>query len=362
VIIEIKPFDTLFFRNARSFSMGDDSWADGVFPPSPSVIYGVLRSAWFAEHMEEFKKAATLEDPTLKLRIKKFYYESGGSSYLPLPADLVAGKTNSSNDKVVDLFPLKIRDIRSRASSSPLQSILVSPKGSGEVVSSVEAGIMSIKLFRDYLQGEFAGLKAQKLESFRILEPKIGIARSNHSRSAEEGMLYRVGMSRLNNLSMVVEFEGISLPEAGFLKIGGEGKGASYKSLESKLFELAPPDAVDGLFKAYLLTPAVFSKGWIPGWLDDNSLEGSPPGSPGRVRLITASLTPPLRLGGFDMKKQKAKPMRTAVGAGSVYYFECIDGNPVDLARWFHEKPISDDEGDCNQGFGICLAGKAVKS
>jgi len=53
-ILRINPFDTFFFRDGKPFTMGDDSWADGIFPPSPSVIYGALRTAWISEKLDGF--------------------------------------------------------------------------------------------------------------------------------------------------------------------------------------------------------------------------------------------------------------------------------------------------------------------
>jgi len=51
--IEIKSFDTLFFRDGKPFTMSEDNWADGIFPPPPSVIYGALRAAYFAQYPSE---------------------------------------------------------------------------------------------------------------------------------------------------------------------------------------------------------------------------------------------------------------------------------------------------------------------
>lgn len=43
----MEAFDTLFFRDGKPFSMGDDVWANGVFPPYPSTLYGALRASYF---------------------------------------------------------------------------------------------------------------------------------------------------------------------------------------------------------------------------------------------------------------------------------------------------------------------------
>ncbi len=49
--------------------MGENTWPDTVFPPYPSVIYGALRSTYFANHINELGKANREDDPTKKLRI-----------------------------------------------------------------------------------------------------------------------------------------------------------------------------------------------------------------------------------------------------------------------------------------------------
>lgn len=55
MIIEMKPLDTLFFRDSKPFSRGEDTWADTIFPPYPSTVYGALRTAWFKQNIKEFE-------------------------------------------------------------------------------------------------------------------------------------------------------------------------------------------------------------------------------------------------------------------------------------------------------------------
>ena len=85
MIIEIEALDTLFFRDGKPFSMGEEVWADGVFPPSPSVIYGALRSAYFANNSNELDRANESDDPTSNLEITSIYYRFKNANYLPLP-------------------------------------------------------------------------------------------------------------------------------------------------------------------------------------------------------------------------------------------------------------------------------------
>ena len=43
--IQLDALDTLFFKDGKPFSLGEETWADGIFPPPPSVVYGATRTA-----------------------------------------------------------------------------------------------------------------------------------------------------------------------------------------------------------------------------------------------------------------------------------------------------------------------------
>jgi len=99
MIIRIRPLDTFFFRDGKPFSRGQETWADGIFPPSPSILYGALRAIYFSEYPDEFNKANTPDDPTLNLKIKGIFLGMGKLIYLPVPADFVIAKAKDKNGK-----------------------------------------------------------------------------------------------------------------------------------------------------------------------------------------------------------------------------------------------------------------------
>ncbi|MFW5871820.1 MAG: type III-B CRISPR module-associated protein Cmr3 [bacterium] len=358
MLFKIYPLDTLFFRDSRPFSKGVDSWANGIFPPAPSVFYGALRSAHFSHHIDELDKANEDGDPTKNLKIKGIFFRVGESDYLPLPYDLVKKKKSSKKE----VFPLIHKDISDYFHSGKTSHILTTDEDITEAVETVKSGLIENGDLNSYLKNEYNGSKKynyHELSEFVSNEPKIGIARNNYSHSTEEGMLYRVGMNRLDNFSFVIDFNGLGLPHKGFIKIGGEGKGASYELIDD-LMEIQKPDFADTdkFFKLYISTPAIFNNGWIPDWINPEKLEGIVPDTNCRVRLLTAALSKPLHLGGFDIKKRQPKPMKKAVGNGSVYYFEVIEGNIKKIVDEIHGKSISDEEMNKKQGFGISFIGR----
>lgn len=113
-----------------------------------------------------------------------------------------------------------------------------------------------------------------------------------------------------------------------------------------------------------LATPAVFSNGWLPGWIKKDTLEGRPPDAPKGVtlRLVSACISRWKPLSGWSLESgsRGPKPIRRLVPAGSVYFFEVTEGNPADLVEPLWLRPVSDAMGGLDysrDGFGLALWG-----
>jgi len=358
MIIEINALDTLFFRDGKPFSMGEETWANTVFPPPPSVIYGALRSAYFANNIDELEKANQKGDLTKDLRINGIFLKINNEVCFPLPLDCVKEKDNNKNES----FVLSSKPTNNIISNYPeLEKILNYPDNDkNSKIKNILDAIFSELDFKDYLKGNTNNIYYYKLNDFFISEPKMGIGRSSITHSTEEGKLYRVDMRRLankknDNLFIVVKFEGIKIPEKGFLKLGGEGKAVSYKKYEGGI-KINFPEFEDKRFKLNLITPAIFNNGWLPEWIDKSNFEGRYDGI--KLKLLTVTIGKPISIGGFDMKNKKPKPMYKAVPAGSVYYFKLIDGKMEEVQKAFHQMAISDVYPE--QGFGIAYVGKVI--
>ncbi|MCP4107696.1 MAG: hypothetical protein GY749_19480, partial [Desulfobacteraceae bacterium] len=254
-------------------------------------------------------------------------------------------------------FVLKTGE-RTETSNCPLENVLVAEKNT--VAESVEDGLLDDIFLKSYLMGE-ESVNYVKLSDYMVSEPKIGIRRNNITHSIKAGMLYRIEMKRLESakkpgkktqsISLFAEFEGLTLPEKGFLKLGGEGKSAYYSPSAAGLIDKL--ELGGNRFKLYLAAPAVFEKGWLPRMIDENTFTGK--FNDLEFQLETAVIGKPLHIGGFDMKKKKPKPMRKAVPAGSIYFFTMIKGNIQAAVDAFHGRNISDYEP--HQGFGLSFVG-----
>jgi CRISPR-associated protein Cmr3 len=355
MIVKIDALDTLFFRDGKPFTMGEDTWANGVFPPSPSVIYGALRSAYFSNHIDELGKANEVDDPTKGLKIKGLHFLIGNDIYFSLPLDCV--KEKEDKDKPVKVSTLSMRKDKS-LNNCPTTYILSNKND--KKIEHVADGLVRKSMFEKYLILQLPEkFSIQKIGDYLISESKIGIMRSAETHTSEEGKLYRTDMRRLSNknnekLSIIVDFEGMDLPDRGLLKFGGEGKAVSYEQFKAVDFSIANFNLNENKFKLYLSTPAIFEKGWLPKWIDEKTLTGTYKGL--KLKLLTASIGKPVHIGGFDIKEIQPKPMRKSVPAGSVYYFEIIEGNIQKAVEIFNQSAISEFYQE--QGFGIVYVGK----
>lgn len=353
MIIQIEALDTLFFRDGKPFTMGDETWANGIFPPPPSVFYGALRSAYFAQHPDDLELANTDSDPTKELVIKGIYIQEYGSPYFPVPLDLVESKYKDFNDLededwenyiTVNLLTSikKEKTFFSSADNTNLSLLSLNE----EIEGLDNLSFLKNNMFRQYQKGNSTSLKATPISKLILKENKIGIQRSRTTNTTVDGMLYRVAMNRLGNIKFAVDFEGLELDKEGLLKLGGEAKVATYNSdvIPRNFKILSKQDfAINTKIKIILLTPAIFKKGWIPSFIDGSN-----------VKLISACVGKPISIGGFDMKEREPKYMRKAVPAGSVYYIEVL--NKEVFKNIFSSHSINDSFDDINysnQGFGL---------
>jgi CRISPR-associated protein Cmr3 len=368
MIVEIKPSDTLFFRDGKPFSRGEETWADGVFPPYPSVIYGALRSWYISNHEEPFSEKSINESADIKL--KSIQYRIPAGNYLPMPLDLAEEKGKKAeqrrqerNSKEYAVLRLSVQVKEDLLSNHPHQALLLPPDG--KTLESIEQGLIQLDDLKRYLNSPDADFNIRKLDDFAQSEPKVGIGRDDFTNAATEALLYRVGMRRASEFGILIDFEwpkdGNTPPQQPFIsKLGAENKIVEWRTSRQR-FAISPDDVqLDSKrFKLYLATPGIFASGWEP----DLSKLGV------EAKLVAAAVGKPVHIGGFDMKKGKPKTMYKAVPAGSVYFYETSE-SPEYIKEQLFGQSISDrmteqqsdesgskEPGFDDQGFGITYVG-----
>jgi CRISPR-associated protein Cmr3 len=232
---------------------------------------------------------------------------------------------------------------------------------------------MRFNLLEQYLNNILykEDLKDRKANLF-TREHRTGIEIDETTGRAKEGMLYRKELLRSQKdgdlfCLEVKETNGL-LPEEGMLKFGGESKAVSYRRAEELrlkpvIYSLTRELMKEsGCFKMYLLTPAIFERGWLPDWecRDEDKLIFQLPTSKLKIRILTAALGKYEMVSGWDIAENSPKPGYRVVPPGSVYYCEVIDDDFAvkDLMADLHGKSISDKR--TKEGFGISYLGGIV--
>lgn len=349
MITTYQAWDTLFFRDGKPFSLGEDTWASSIFPPLPSTVYGALRTGYLAMNPTG---SADIEKLTKGFFIRGIYLKQEGTFLFPAPADthIEKGPAHAAH------ISYDFGEIPANGSIS--SSHLQVAKQLDREQRPARGVFFTETHIQDYLNDaaeNFPGIVEQS--SLIAHEDKIGIGRDNATRSVQESMLYRVQMQRWGSLKLVVDsnLESLGIPPPNQLRFGGEGK-AIRLTPEVTAPDIKAPGGPAPCFKLYLASPALFNNGWLPEGLKKKDGLVSGTWRNVKLELLAAFVGKPLRVGGFDVKKRAPKPMRQAVPAGSVYYFRAPGANVKEVISNFHKQALSDLLPE--QGYGLAYVGQ----
>lgn len=330
--IRIKPLDLLFFGDSKPSVTGEDHRASSLTFPTPSTLYGALRTVYFASHPGELAKANGPGDPTADLKITDYKILRGRDYFYPLPSDLVHDKSDDGDGDQLPLLRL-ISKKRCGVIASSYNGILTdeyySVPRDGMLVEKPPESFLDEGELENYASGA-AEINGSLLSSQIFSEDKIGIQIDDGLHSTRESMLYQIKQKRYDGIELVVGFEGLDVPEEGFIKLGGQGNGSCYHPIpenEEDWSENVPSVQSPGYGKLYLTTPAIFKQGWVPDFINPRTMEGDWNGH--HLKLVSACVQGSGVIGGYDIKAGKQKPLRLAVPAGSVYRFALLDAPDI---------------------------------
>jgi len=340
VKVRINALDTLNFGVGKPSVWGEDSFGLGMFPPFPSVVRGAARASYLYEN-GAFDVSGTDNDPTDNFTVAEYALLFNDCPYFPVPADFVLVE-NESDSKKKDLVQMKFKENDNLSSLTTPYRLWVDADGKA---TPAERHYVSRKDLEAYLNGETVA-DCVPLSKFITEESRIGIYREHDTKTVKDGMLYHVPLTRMNDAAILANIDGFSCDNEP-IRFGGENKVACFNEYGEAISPNAP-DSInsDGSFKLYLATPAAFKDGYLPDL-------------PVKATLLAAAVNGYESAGGFDMKERRPKPMRRAVKAGSVYFYqlnENTDENRKAILS-LHGKSIS-VENSRKDGFGICYIGK----
>lgn len=412
--IVMKPLDVLFFRDALPFGAGEAHRGRTLFPPLPTTVQGAIRTAALSAALANlgltFQEYNTgkADDPSKQESLNRLREKLGdGQDYghlqlrgpfllagmepgipptlwFPCPLDvLMERKTH-----VLHLLqPSRDAFLNAQwnAPAAPLGANFPTPLMTiGEQPEEPKFRYLDVNRLIEYLTGDIRSPVSEEAEKAALdfIEHRFGIQLDRERRTVTPGMFYTVEMVRLKpGDAFLLEVACPHFPPRGFLRLGGEGRAVHYETVDRlEAFSPAFHSLLEGetrrqllnkvraerRFKLYLLTPALFRNGWLPDFVDPNSLELSPETCPAlrniTCRLVSAAVGKPIHIGGWNMATNAPRPMFKAVPPGSVYFFEITEGNAVEaLFDAFHFQPLVSrlpgGEELAKLGFGLSFVG-----
>lgn len=382
--------DTWFFRESRPMESIGGSELQSTFPPPARSVAGAIRyligetaepkvnwSEWNQKDKYPEVKALMGDSSSYgKLLfsgpwLSRIRNDGQRERLYPVPANLVASRDMQGVDKPVRLL------VGSPHHCDLGQNVRMAELAVEDLNRSDEKKLKSLddywitaSALLSILSG--AGCEASDLISSRELfdnEARLGIARNNTTRTVEMGMLYQTRHVRpKQNVSIEMHVLGLKerdYPASGIVRLGGEGRGASFDvdhfEVDSKLesgksdvaqlvgSELVQPSTLmdaKGIM-LFLLTPMTQELNQyspLPGFEQAETADGTV--WRGAVQGVKLSLhcviqAKAIREGGWDLAQNCPRAVQSLVPAGTVYYLTVDDGDIASAMSAIHLSQLS---------------------
>ncbi|QDA31652.1 type III-B CRISPR module-associated protein Cmr3 [Thermococcus indicus] len=321
-MIEIIPNDVLFFRESRDFTAGQNH-VGRTIEPLPHTVAGALMGALFVRDHLEILNLEISDGRIVKVSenggnwhpgfsIEGVFFHDGTGPLFRIPMDIV--ETEGGIAELRPYNPIEgERAVFARGND-----------GSRTLRFSPLNGFTSWDFIRGYLEGRpnFDGIHA---EIPYVKEERVGIA-LDRSRTTVRGLLYRAEFLRLLEVERrfriavyLSQGDEEKLMEAlgkeGKLKLGGESRFAGFRFTDGKLPAAMGRSVNAGdIIRVYLATPAV-------GKVEELK-EGITSRLGGKVRFLRLFTGRRILVTGWDMVERMPKPLKYALPAGTVLWFE----------------------------------------
>lgn len=360
IAFTLEPIDTLFFRDGAPFSSESASQAEvgGQFPPSPFTVAGAIRVAlarsagWngYSRWSSDLKTILGEEANDLgKLSFTGPFVicERDGetTTLFPMPMHVVGRASDGSWTPRQLLCPG--RPVHCDLGTSVRLPTL--PKMVGDQSGSREDGdkLETTREFWITKKGLASILKEQSPDANEVvkppweLEPRIGLRIDSETRTAADAQLYTTKHIRLKNgvkLAVLVDEvpETWPIPERQLVPLGGESRvagcvgvpGAKQLCLDSPLSAIGS----SGRLAMVALTPVDIDPPLAGRRVDI-------PGLNADVRIVSACVERPLRIGGWDSALRRPLPLSNYLAPGSVIFTETT--NKDALADYLSHVPTN---------------------
>lgn len=391
IILQLTPHDPLVARDGRPFGAGQGNRMRGLPWPLPSVVAGSFRTALVKANGLDF--SGDTPRRLLQIAVAGVFPVHDGELYFPAPGDAVAEPVDAGKGikTVHRVTPQPADGGCDFPGEQPLLPVMLTEaQAAADFKPAAMPGWWPQGQLAAWLTGQpvsfdrtFLGSPHQELRDHVCLDAERG--------AAAEGLLFATAGLNLaymprfgadpagpfrERFAEVTLSARVAIPASEpalggdrldtWHPLGGERRLVHWRQGGGEGLWSCTGAVSEALNSAtrvrmVLTTPAVFTHGWKPGWLNDQ-LEGSPPESGVNLRLVGVSNGRWKAVSGWSLQplpetgRPGPKPIRRTVPAGSVYFFDVVGGEPGKLAEsWL--QPVSDDEQERRDGFGLAAWG-----
>ena len=374
--LRLTALDTLFFRESRPFDAIGGSELTSVFPPPPRTVLGAVRSAigdalgadWrqfqsdaeYAPNGKRLRDLIGYSDELGKLSLGGIWLSLDGERLYPAPLFLLHRKEKDE----VHIGRLHIgAAVKTNVGKVRLPEAPDRKHG----YRSFEGAWLTRAGLEKVLKGGVPhDSDLHKQKDLFAKESRLGIARDNRTRKAQDGLLYQSCHARpMAGLAIAVDIAGLGSIdiENHIVRLGAEGRMADISSVATQDM-LKRPKAIEtdtqGLILV-VLTPARFENkhgNWLPPNFNNATLNAADvwQGTINGISLTlhAAVLGKAQREGGWDMAMNKPRDVQSLIPPGSSYYCTVDKGNIDAAINALHGQQIGEDK---KFGRGVIVCG-----
>ena len=328
--IALAPIDTWFFRDGTPFDMGESpqSGVLGVFPPNPPTVAGAIRAALALQNGWDGRARWSRDIENVlgdgpenlgRLKLTGPFVLHGGDPVFPMPRHVLGCFGGDGRWLPVSMLQPGAANVLSDLGPSVrLPEFSPGVTDPASLVPAARQWVTLVGLQR-ILQGTLpGGDDILRQDDLWAGEPRVGIARESSSRTVAEGALYSTRHVRLcPSVSIGVDVDGVPAdwksPAGSVIPFGGEGRLAACEPWETKAtVKLDSPLGESGNVVLIALTPLLLERDVARG--QSALMRG--------VRIMSACMDRPLRIGGWDSLRRAPLPLKNAVATGSTLFCE----------------------------------------
>lgn len=343
--------DTGFFRDGTPFAFGETGalHQNSTFPPLISTLQGAIRTAlarfqgWEVKSGQKRPRLIDIWDRKVlgdgsmvgQLSFRGPFLEWEGEPLYPLPRTILFRQIKKSHDRIAR-EPIGWLVPGEAVESDLGKKRLLKP-------TYFEANDFKGKLYEGWItaRGLEQVLRQKMPDSSQIYwssqlcreEIRVGIKRDIRTHQAEEGHLYTSSHIRPHaKLRIFVDVEGVPadwhVPDRFTVPLGGEGRFAEVTVTEANPISLSFPNFSEDeemvRFTVSLLTPMLIT--------NRDQLKKGPLAD---FECLSASLGRYFPLGGWNLSKNRPRPLQPMCPVGSTWYY-IADRSVIPILRELH--------------------------